>query len=524
MTVTTVTRAIAGLVIRGAVLSAVLAVGLAADPAQADGTSLPSTSTPASLCPLAANRGIGTGATEDGLTALKVSAAQGSQYLEFDVRATKDQHLMLMNRATVDRTTNGKGAIASLTARKIRSFRLADGGRVPYVTAALHVAAVNHVGALVEVKAMGSAASYRALATAVSSSGVTDLLLASSDTTILSRIRSYLPKSRRALIASTAVSLAEAKRYGAVEVNQSAATDAWVHSMRSGGIRLFAYSANSVSAWARLSGKVNAVITSNPRGYDAYRTTAPPCQPPGPVVTAAMLCPVAAHRGDHATETEDGIRAMQAAADDGADYLEFDVSATMDMYPVLMHDPTVDRTTNGTGAIKLLTFDEVRALQLDDGEQVPTLAEALKVAAENRIGAYVELKNSGSADYYQRVADAISASGVSHIVVDSFDPARLDSFHAYLPAVKLSLLTSAQVTPAQVASYGSVQIDVSAVSSDWLDAMAAAHIQVTLWTVDSPDDWNVYSGRVASVITNDPVGYILYRSTAAACRPPAPAA
>jgi glycerophosphoryl diester phosphodiesterase len=317
------------------------------------------------------------------------------------------------------------------------------------------------------------------------------------------------------------VTLQQAKGYGALEVNQSAATDAWVQSMRSGGIRLFAYSADSVSAWTRLSGKVNAVITSNPRGYDAYRTTAAACRPPGPVVTAPLLCPVAAHRGDHATDTENGVRAMQAAADDGADYLEFDVSATADMYPVLMHDSTVDRTTNGTGAINLMTFDEVRALQLDDTEQVPTLAEALQVAAENHIGAFVELKDTGSAEYYQRVADAIAASGVDDIVVDSFDPVHLDTFHAYLPTVKLSLLTSSQVTPAQVAPYGSVQINVSAVSSVWLDTMTAAHLHVTLWTVDSPDDWSEYSGRVFGLITDDPVGYIEYRRTAAACQQPA---
>jgi glycerophosphoryl diester phosphodiesterase len=507
--------------IRGTVVSAVLAAGVLAAPGHADATSPTSTSSPASLCPLAANRGIGTGATEDGLTALTSSAAQGSQYLEFDVRATRDQHLMLMNDATVRRTTNGTGAVASLRARRIRSFRLDDGGRVPYLTTALEVAAVNHVGALVEVKAMGTATSYRALATAVKAAGVTDLVLASASTTILSRIRAYLPKSHRALITSTAVTLTRARAYGAVEVRQSAATVAWMRSMRSGGIRLFAFSADSASAWARLSGQVDAVITSNPRAYDAFRATAAACQPPGPVRTAAMLCPVAAHRGDHATDTEDGLRAMRAAADDGADFLEFDVSVTSDMYPVLMHDSTVDRTTNGTGAINLMTLDQVRALQLDDGEQVPTLAEALEVAAGNHIGAYVELKDTGSGEYYQRVADAISASGVSDIVVDSFDPVHLDTLHGYLPTVKLSLLTSTQLTPAQVAAYGSVQINVTAVSSDWLDAMAAAHLQVTLWTVDSPDDWSVYSGRVASVITNDPVGYIEYRRTAAGCQPPA---
>jgi glycerophosphoryl diester phosphodiesterase len=213
---------------------------------------------------------------------------------------------------------------------------------------------------------------------------------------------------------------------------------------------------------------------------------------------------------------------MEAAADHGADYLELDVSATADMYPVLMHDSTVDRTTNGNGPINLMTLEEVRALRLDDGEQVPTLAEALRIAAENGIGAYIELKDTGSADYYQRVADAISGSGVDKVVVDSFYADHLDAFHPYAPNVKLSLLTSTQVAPARVADYGSVQIDVSAVTDEWLATMAAARISVTLWTVDSLDGWSVYAGRVAGVITNDPAGYVAYRASAAACQPRTP--
>ena len=484
--------------------------------------------TTTSLCPLAANRGDHATYTENGLRSLRTSVTDGAQLLEFDVRITKDQQPILMNSSRVDRTTNGTGSVARLTAARVRALRLDDREHVPTLAQALQVAADNHVGALVELKAMGTATSYRRVAAQLRASGVSDLVVASSSTTILSRIHAYHSTLQRALVTSQAVGTARAKAYGALEVAQSAATDTWVRSMRIAGVRLFVYSADTAAAWDRLSGDVDGVITNDPKAYAAYRRTAAGCQPPWSVAQTtaaggALMCPVAAHRGDHAIATEDGLNAMRAAAADGADYLELDVRATKDLYPVLLHDPTVDRTTDGTGAVDALTLAQLRELRLDDGEQVPTLAEALQVAADNDVGAFVELKATGTPTYYQRFADAIRASGVRNMVVDSFEPGYLDTLRPYLPRVRFSLLTTSRVTPAQAAGYGSVQISVAAVTDEWLATMKAAHVVVYLWTVDTAADWSSYSGRVAGLITNDAPGYVLYRSTAPACQPPAPA-
>ena len=98
---------------------------------------------------------------------------------------------------------------------------------------------------------------------------------------------------------------------------------------------------------------------------------------------------VAAHRGQWREAPENSLPAIEAAIEDGAHVVELDVRLTSDGVPVLMHDDTVDRTTNGTGRVDELTFAQIRELRLKKGlggdqaevtEQiVPTLAEAMEV-------------------------------------------------------------------------------------------------------------------------------------------------
>ena len=86
---------------------------------------------------------------------------------------------------------------------------------------------------------------------------------------------------------------------------------------------------------------------------------------------------IVAHRGARYAAPENTIAAYDAAAAVGADYIELDVRRTRDGQLVIMHDSTVDRTTNGHGSVAELTFEEIRKLGAGQGQVVPTLAEAL---------------------------------------------------------------------------------------------------------------------------------------------------
>ncbi|MEZ4374468.1 MAG: glycerophosphodiester phosphodiesterase family protein [Polyangiaceae bacterium] len=122
-------------------------------------------------------------------------------------------------------------------------------------------------------------------------------------------------------------------------------------------------------------------------------------EPAGPLLLSNHFLNIA-HRGGRKLAPEHTLVAYQNGLDVGADILELDVHATSDGVLVLMHDDTVDRTTNGTGAIKELTFAELRSLDAaynfseDGGQtfpyrgkgiQVPTLEEARR-APEHGVG------------------------------------------------------------------------------------------------------------------------------------------
>jgi glycerophosphoryl diester phosphodiesterase len=96
---------------------------------------------------------------------------------------------------------------------------------------------------------------------------------------------------------------------------------------------------------------------------------------------------IIAHRGDSISAPENTMAAFMAAIKNGADYLEIDVRPTKDGVPIVIHDSTLDRTTNGTGAVKQLTYAEIQHLDAGSwfspefaAERVPTLEEVLNEA------------------------------------------------------------------------------------------------------------------------------------------------
>jgi glycerophosphoryl diester phosphodiesterase len=103
-----------------------------------------------------------------------------------------------------------------------------------------------------------------------------------------------------------------------------------------------------------------------------------------------------AHRGEHLHHPENTLSAYQAAIDAGADFIEVDVRTTSDGKLVMMHDGTVDSQTNGKGAVKDMTFAQIRALDVH-GSQVPTFDEVLELA-RGKIGIYVDSKQVAASD------------------------------------------------------------------------------------------------------------------------------
>lgn len=126
---------------------------------------------------------------------------------------------------------------------------------------------------------------------------------------------------------------------------------------------------------------------------------------------------VTSHRGAGFLEPENTLRAIRRAIALGADQVEIDVQLTRDGSLVLMHDTTVDRTTNGAGNVADLTLEEIRQLDAGHGEQVPTLEEVL-LLTDGKITPQIELKGPGTASAVVRTLDAMGSA--DKVVLTSF--------------------------------------------------------------------------------------------------------
>jgi glycerophosphoryl diester phosphodiesterase len=112
-----------------------------------------------------------------------------------------------------------------------------------------------------------------------------------------------------------------------------------------------------------------------------------PDRQPLPTIAPNTQPFIIAHRGDTNIAPENTMAAFRVAINNGAEYIEVDIRLTLDGVPVVIHDGSLDRTTNGTGSIKWHTYAEVQ--NLDAGswfspkfttERVPTLEEVLNEA------------------------------------------------------------------------------------------------------------------------------------------------
>src|SRR5215475_8610435 len=80
---------------------------------------------------------------------------------------------------------------------------------------------------------------------------------------------------------------------------------------------------------------------------------------------------IIAHRGSMAIEPENTLRSFRRARSDGADEIELDLRLSADGEVVVIHDATVDRTTDGTGRVDAMSLDELRGLDAGLGERIP---------------------------------------------------------------------------------------------------------------------------------------------------------
>ncbi len=159
---------------------------------------------------------------------------------------------------------------------------------------------------------------------------------------------------------------------------------------------------------------------------------------------------VFAHRGASSMAPENTLAAFQLAADLGADAVELDVKLTADGVPVVIHDPNVDRTTNGTGRVADLSFTALRELDAGSfmsekfhGEPIPTLEEVFEAVGQ-RLLINVELTNYTTPrdGLVEKVVALVKRHSMQErVVFSSFFPGNLNKAAKSLPETPCGLLT-----------------------------------------------------------------------------------
>ena len=198
---------------------------------------------------------------------------------------------------------------------------------------------------------------------------------------------------------------------------------------------------------------------------------------------------VTSHRGAGFLEPENTLRAIRRAIDIGADQVEIDVHLTRDGRLVLMHDATVERTTNGTGAIAEFSLDEIRRLDAGLGERVPTLEEALELA-DGKITPQIELKGPGTA---LAVVQTLTTMGcMDNVVLTSFLHPQLQDVRRLDQNVSLGALWG-RLPPDVVSRSRALGVQALHIWHEFIDSplLADAHAQgflVRAWNANREEE------------------------------------
>jgi glycerophosphoryl diester phosphodiesterase len=219
---------------------------------------------------------------------------------------------------------------------------------------------------------------------------------------------------------------------------------------------------------------------------------------------------IIAHRCGGALAPENSLAGLDAAARIGCRGVEFDTMLAADGVPVLMHDDTVDRTTNGRGAVAALTSAELRALDLG-GEPVPMLAEALERCHELGLWANIELKapRGGEARLGEVAGRFLADRWDGHGVISSFSQTALLAARRLAPGFDCAWLV--ERPPAdwleRARQLGVVAIHCAGRHADAgvVAAMRAAGYAVACYTVNSLDRARALTDMgVVAVFTDRP--------------------
>ncbi len=230
---------------------------------------------------------------------------------------------------------------------------------------------------------------------------------------------------------------------------------------------------------------------------------------------------VIGHRGASAAAPENTLAAFDLAMSLGADAVELDAKLSKDGVPVVMHDPTVDRTTDERGRVADLTLADLKKLDAGSwkdakytGERVPTLAEVFE-AVGSRLWINVELTN------YTTRGDGLEAAVVAlihkvnlqrRVILSSFDPFAIRNVRRLDPSLPIAQLTASDMPIylreawlAPFIPHEARHPDVVQLKQKGVAYFKKRGYRVNVWTINGPADMREFVRQgVDGLITDVP--------------------
>jgi len=214
------------------------------------------------------------------------------------------------------------------------------------------------------------------------------------------------------------------------------------------------------------------------------------------------------HRGAMACAPENTLLSIHKAIELGADWIEIDVRLVGEQL-IVIHDETLDRTTNGRGKLADYTFNEIRALDAGLGQKIPTLQEALEATA-GVVGLNVELKGKGTGQALISLLEKMPEIQKRNIIVSSFLMAELAEVFSLDKRVKIGVLAAENIHDT-IAWAGklkafSIHVRLQKVTLEWVERAHDLGLKVYVYTVNNlADIRRMEQLGVDGVFSDDPV-------------------
>ena len=226
---------------------------------------------------------------------------------------------------------------------------------------------------------------------------------------------------------------------------------------------------------------------------------------------------IVGHRGAAGIAPENTLTSFREAVRIGSDWLEFDVRLSSDGVPVIIHDSTLKRTTNGRGPVRARPLTELRRLDAGSwfdtrfaGEKIPTLDEVLKLGSRVRLNIEIKARSAPAGEVAQAVWSRVRQAGLEQrVLVSCFDLKVLRALRDLDAEARLGFPWQAglrdPIRRATTLKCRMMLFDVAGLSEKKVRRCREVGLEVWVYTVNEPDEMRrVLDLGIDGLITDRP--------------------